>query len=75
MLFNKYSIRYSDQSIEDLSAIAKHYEDLSIQLIQRLKDAVLNAEKELLRNPFAFSKIRYGDFRRILLKKFPYKVI
>lgn len=75
MLFNEYSIRYSDESIEDLTAIAKHYEEISILLKQRLKDAILNAETDLLRNPFAFSKIRYRDFRRILLKKFPYKVI
>ena len=29
MLFDEYSIRYSDESIEDLSTIAKHYEEIS----------------------------------------------
>jgi len=75
MLSRRYTIKYSGESIEDLSAIAKHYKEISISLKVRLKDAVLKAEADLLRNPFAFSKVRFKDFRRILLKKFPYKVI
>jgi plasmid stabilization system protein ParE len=61
--------------IEDLSAIAKHYEEISALLKERLREAVLKAETDLLRNPFAFSKVSFKDFRRIILKKFPYKII
>jgi plasmid stabilization system protein ParE len=75
MHFTEYSIRYSDESIEDLLTIAQHYAEISLLLKQKLKDAVHGAETDLLRNPFAFSKIRYRDFRRILLKKIPYKII
>ena len=75
MLFQSYTIRYSDESIEDLLAISLHYEEISVLLKVRFKDAILKAETDLLRNPFAFSKVSFKDFRRIILKKFPYKVI
>lgn len=70
-----YTIKYSGESIEDLSAIASHYKKINDQLKERLSVSVLMAETDLLRNPFAFSKVRFKDFRRILLKKFPYKMI
>jgi toxin ParE1/3/4 len=75
MLSQHYSIRYSDESIEDLSAIASHYEKINDLLKERLRVSVMMAETDLLRNPFSFSKVRFKDFRRILLKKFPYKMI
>ncbi len=75
MLAGRYTIKYSDESIEDLSAIASHYEEISTLLKERLRDSVMRAETDLLRNPFAFSKVRFKDFRRILLKKYPYKMI
>ena len=75
MLFRLYTIKYSGESIEDLSVIAGHYEKINGLLKIRLEDSVAAAETDLLRNPFAFSKIRFKDFRRILLKKFPYKMI
>jgi plasmid stabilization system protein ParE len=75
MLSQSYNIKYSVESIEDLSAIAKHYEEINISLKARLKEAVLKAGIDLLRNPFVFSKVSFRDFRRILLKKFPYKLI
>jgi len=70
-----YTIRYSDESIEDLRAISKHYMEINISLGNRFKEAFLGAESNLLRNPYAFSKINYKDFRRIIIRKFPYKVI
>jgi len=75
MLSRLYTIKYSDESIEDLSAIASHYEEINVSLKVRLKDSVMTAETDLLRNPFAFAKVSFKDFRRILLKKFPYKMI
>ena len=75
MLSQKYILKYSGESIEDLSEIAKHYEEINTTLKAKLEEAVLKAEIDLLRNPFAFSKVSFKDFRRILLKKFPYKMI
>ncbi len=75
MLSQRYTIKYSREAIEDLLAIAKHYEEINISLKARLREAVILAETDLLRNPFAFSKINFKNFRRILLKKFPYKII
>jgi hypothetical protein len=75
MPFQHYTIKYSSESIEDLSAIAKHYSEINLQLKVKLKESVLKAEADLLRNPFAFSKVNRRDFRRILLKNFPYKMI
>ena len=75
MLSQRYIIYYSGESIEDLSAIAKHYEEIGTSLKVRFQEALSKAETDLLRNPFAFSKVSFNDFRRILLKKFSYKVI
>ena len=75
MLSRRYTIKYSGESIEDLSAIASHYEEISASLKVKLRDSVSRAETDILRNPLAFSKVRFKDFRRILLKKFPYKMI
>ncbi len=75
MLSQKYILKYSGESIEDLSEIAKHYEEINASLKTKLEEAVLKTEIDLLRNPFAFSKINFKDFRRILLKKFLYKLI
>jgi len=75
MLSRLYTIKYSGESIEDLSAIASHYKKINVSLKIRLEESVAAAETDLLRNPFAFSKVRFKDFRRILLKKFPYKMI
>lgn len=71
----QYTLRYSGESIEDLLAIVKHYVEINASLKAKLEEAVLKTEIDLLRNPFAFSKISFKDFRRILLKKFPYKMI
>lgn len=70
-----YTIRYSDEVIEDLRIISEYYGQISISLKNRFKDVLLNSERELLLNPLAFSKVNFRDFRRIRLKKFPYKVI
>ena len=75
MLSQRYIIYYSGESIEDLSAITKHYEEIDTSLKVRFQEALSKAETDLLRNPFAFSKVSFKDFRRILLKKFSYKVI
>ncbi len=75
MLSQQYILKYSSESIEDLSEIAKHYEEINASLKTKLKEAVLKTEIDLLRNPFAFSKVNLKDFRRILIKKFPYKMI
>ncbi len=75
MLSRLYTIKYSGELIEDLSAIASHYKKINVSLKTRLEDSVVATETDLLRNPFAFSKVRFKDFRRILLKKFPYKMI
>ena len=71
MFSRSYKTRYSGEAIEDLSAIVKHYEEISGSLKPDLRGAVLNAEEDLLQNPFAFSKINFKYFRRIFLKKFP----
>ncbi|MCY7311580.1 MAG: type II toxin-antitoxin system RelE/ParE family toxin [Chitinophagaceae bacterium] len=55
--------------------MAKHYEEINASLKTKLEAAVLKTQLDLLRNPFAFSKVNFKDFRRILLKKFPYKMI
>jgi hypothetical protein len=73
MLFRRYTIKYSDESIEDLSAIVSHYEKINVSLKLRLRDSVTKAETDLLRNPFAFSKVRFKDFRPFFLKNFPIK--
>lgn len=70
-----YSIKYSAEAIEDLKVISKYYGQISVSLKNRFKDALLNSERELLLNPSAFSKVNFRDFRRIRLKKFPYKVM
>ena len=70
-----YTIRYSDEAIEDLQVISKYYGEISASLKNKFKEALLNAEEELLLNPFAFSKVNFQDFRRIRLKKFPHKII
>ncbi len=70
-----YTIRYSDEAIEDLWIISGYYGQISVSLKNRFKDALLNSERELLLNPLAFSKVNFQDFRRIKLKKFPYKII
>jgi len=75
MLSPTYTIRYSEESIEDLTAIAKHYAEISTALKDKLKVAILKTEVDLLRNPFAFSKVSFKDFRRIIIKNFPYKIL
>ena len=70
-----YTIKYSAETIEDLKVISDYYAQINVLLKNRFKDTVLNSERELLLNPFAFSKVNFQDFRRIKLKKFPYKVI
>jgi toxin ParE1/3/4 len=75
MLSQQYILNYSGESIEDLSAIAKHYEEITASLKSKFEEAVIKTEVDLLRNPFAFSKVNFKDFRRILIKKFPYKLI
>jgi hypothetical protein len=72
MLSLRYTIKYSVETIEDLSAIAGHYGEISASLKVRWRDSVMRAETDLLRNSLAFSKIRFKDFRRILLRIFPY---
>ncbi len=69
-----YKIRYSDESVEDIQAIVQHYKDINNDLVKRFREALLTAESDILRNPFAYSKISYKDFRRIIIKRFPYKI-
>lgn len=69
-----YSIRYADESIEDIRTIAQYYREINNNLADRFKEALLLSELDLLRNPFAYSKVNYKDFRRITIKKFPYKI-
>ncbi len=69
-----YTIGYSDESVEDLKAIVQHYTEISPAIVYRFQDALLKAEADMLRNPFAFSKVGYKDFRRIIIKRFPYKM-
>ena len=69
-----YNIHYSDESIEDIKIIAQYYKEINSNLVNRFKAALLSSESDLLRNPLAYSKVNYKDFRRITIKKFPYKV-
>jgi plasmid stabilization system protein ParE len=75
MLGRKYSLNYSGEAMEDLSEIAKHYYEINPALKEELRNAVVKAEEDLKRNPYAFSRINFKDFRRILLTTFPYKMI
>ena len=70
-----YFIQYSDSSIEDLREIKEHYREINIIFVGHFRDALLATQEEIIRNPFAFSKVNYKDFRRIIIKKFSYKII
>lgn len=69
-----YNIRYADESIEDIKTISQYYKEINSNLVNRFKAALLSSESDLLCNPFAYSKVNYKDFRRITIKRFPYKI-
>lgn len=69
-----YNFRYSDESIEDIKAISQYYKEINSNLVNRFKAALLSSEPDLLCNPLAYSKVNYKDFRRITIKRFPYRV-
>jgi len=69
-----YTIKYSADAIEDLKVISHYYAQVSVTVKTRFKDTLLNSERELLLNPFAFSRVNFQDFRRIRLKNFHIKL-
>ncbi len=71
----KYSISYKAEAITDLKEIDKWYKSISLQLNTYFQKALENAEINLCKNPFAYSTLNYGSFRRILLVRFPYKIV
>lgn len=75
MPLSPFSIYYSDAAVDDLALIVSYYESINPILKDALRTALLAAENDLMRNPNAFAKINYRDFRRILLKHFPYKMV
>lgn len=60
-----YTIRYGEDAIDDLKEIRTWYDEISLSA----------TEKDNITNPFAFSKTGYTDFRRAIIKRFPYKII
>ena len=71
----EYSILYAKEAIEDLREINSYYKKINPSLSIRFKEALLIAETEILNNPFAWSKVNFRDFRRIVINKFPHKII
>jgi hypothetical protein len=52
-----YTVKYSADAIEDLKVISQYYAQIITTLKTRFKDTLLNSERELLLNPFAFSRV------------------
>ncbi len=57
MLSQQYILKYSGESIEDLSEIAKHYEEINGSLKTKLEEAILKTETDLLRILLYFPKL------------------
>ena len=63
----RYFIRYAKDAIDDLREINSYYKKINPALVIRFKEALLIAETDILNNPFAWSKVNFRDFRRIII--------
>ncbi len=59
----------------DLKEIKEWYEAVSEQVVDKFKSALLSSELNLIKYPFAFAALSYNNFRRKIIKGFPYKLI
>jgi hypothetical protein len=69
-----YTIRYTDAFWQDIKDVINWYDAISPGLTNRFLDEVWFAESRLSLNPNAFRKVTHSGFRKISLKKFPYKM-
>lgn len=71
----KYIILYKSEAIQDLKEVKYWYEGISKQVTDNFKIALLASELNLTKYPFAFASLNYNNFRRKIIKGFPYKLI
>lgn len=75
MPIKSYRIVYESGSIDDLKNIVSWYNEINPSLKEKIQQSIQEAENILLKNPFAFAKIGFHEFRRIILSRFPYKMV
>ena len=69
-----YNIEYDDGFWQDIKDIINWYDAISLNLTNRFLDEVWFAESRISLNPNAFRRVSHSGFRKIPLKKFPYKI-
>ena len=74
-MYSAFFIRYADEAIDDLKEIRSYYDEINPAITERFREELLRTEAGILANPFAYSRVPFKDFRRAVVKKFPYKVV
>jgi plasmid stabilization system protein ParE len=71
---NAYTIQYDDGFWQDIKNVINWYDAISPDIGDRFLEEFWFAESRIADNPNAFSKVTHSGFRRVLLKKSPYKI-
>ena len=71
---NAYTIQYDDGFWQDIKNVINWYDAISPDIGERFLEEFWFAESRIAHNPNAFSKVTHSGFRRVLLKKSPYKI-
>jgi toxin ParE1/3/4 len=69
-----YTIEYTNAFWQDIKDVINWYDVLSTNLTNRFLNEIWFAESRISLNPTAFRKVTRSGFRKISLKKFPYKI-
>ncbi len=71
---NAYTIQYDDGFWQDIKNVINWYDAISPDIGNSFLEEFWFAESRIADKPNAFSKGTHSGFRRVLLKKSPYKI-
>ncbi len=70
----KFQLLYGDGFWKDFQEIISCYDVISADVCNRYLDELWIAGEKIEKNPFAFSMVSNIGYRRLLFKKFPFKM-
>jgi mRNA-degrading endonuclease RelE of RelBE toxin-antitoxin system len=70
----RYVVKYDEAFWQDLKEVIDWYDEFSKEVTDKFLAQFSFAESRIKENPLAFGKVSKMGFRRIKLRRFPYKM-